>query len=116
MGAQAIVQETLRGCRVSNQVRCQLMALAEGKGELLTHEEKAWSSITFAGTRHEVELTFKGIEAVEAGERYADALPEHEFRISGQLVADATVREVEHRFGDPETLRVAVTLLLLEET
>ncbi|MEQ8826543.1 MAG: hypothetical protein RIC82_02040, partial [Parvibaculum sp.] len=98
-----------------DRVREALMTLAQGKASLLTHEETAWASITFSGTRHEVRLDFEGADAVAAGEEFIDELPEHEFRIPGQLVADATVREVDHRFGADERLVVTAVLLLLEE-
>jgi len=93
-----------------------LMTLAEGRADRLKHEETAWSSITFTGTRHEVVLEFRGHEAVEVGEEFIAQLPEHEFRIPGQLVADASVREVDHRFGIEERLTVTCVLLLLEES
>lgn len=101
----------------ADRVREALMNLAEGRATLLTHEETAWSSITFSGTRHTVILDFDGRDAVEVGESFIDALPEHEFTIPGQLVADATVREVDHRFtGDDERMVVTAVLLLLEES
>lgn len=100
----------------ADRVREALLTLAEGRASLLTHEEKAWSSITFTGTRHEVMLDFDGAEAVEVGEEFIANLPEHEFRIPGQLVADATVREVDHRFGSDERMVVTAVLLLLEES
>ncbi|MEM9501462.1 MAG: hypothetical protein AAF941_06400 [Pseudomonadota bacterium] len=99
----------------ADRVREALLLLAEGRASLLTHEEKAWSSITFTGTRHEVMLDFDGAEAVEIGEEFIAKLSEHEFRIPGQLVADATVREVDHRFGEDERLVVTAVLLLLED-
>jgi hypothetical protein len=100
----------------ADRVRDALMMLAEGRASLLSHEEKAWASITFSGTRHEVMLDFDGCEAVEVGEEFIAALPEHEFRIPGQLVAEATVREVDHRFGADERMVVTAVLLLLEES
>lgn len=100
----------------SDRVREALLMLAEGRASLLTHEEKAWASITFSGTRHEVMLDFDGAEAVAVGEEFIENLPEHEFRIPGQLVADATVQEVDHRFGADERMVVTVVLLLLEES
>ena len=54
-----------------DRVREALLMLAEGRANLLSHEEKAWSSITFTGTRHEVVLDFDGNEAVEVGEHVA---------------------------------------------
>jgi hypothetical protein len=41
-------------------------------------------------------------------------LPEHEFAIPGQLVADAAVVEVDHRLTPPRMI-VTCELLLLEE-
>ena len=92
------------------------MQLSGGQGDLITHEETTWTSITFAGTRHEVTLEFTGEVAVEVGEEFIIALPEHEFTIPGQLVADATIKEVDHTFGAQERLVVTAVLLLLEES
>lgn len=110
-----------RRCRprrtTSDRVRDALLRLAQGQAQLLSHEEKAWASITFSGTRHEIMLDFDGREAVSAGESFIDALPDHEFSIPGQLVAEATVCEVDHRFaGDDERMVVTAVLLLLEES
>lgn len=91
-----------------------LKQLGGGKASLHSHSERSWASITFAGTRHLVELTFEGDEAVEAGECFIAFLPEHEFAIPGQLVADAAVVEVDHRLHPP-CLRVKCELLMLEE-
>lgn len=100
----------------SDRLREAVLMLAEGRANLLTHEETPWSSITFSGTRHEIMLEFQGAEEVAAGEEFIEQLPEHEFRIPGQLVADANVREVDHRFGVHERLVVTAVLLLLEES
>lgn len=100
----------------AERLREAVLAICGGSGTLLTHEERAWASITFAGTRHELVLRFDGIEQVEAGERLIEQLPDHEFRIPGQLVADATVTKVDHRFGQVEVLTVTAVLLLLEES
>ena len=100
----------------ADRVREALLKLAEGRADLLSHDEKAWNSITFSGTRHEVMLDFNGEEAVEVGEEFIAQLPDHEFTIPGQLVADATIREVDHRFGSDERMVVTAVLLLLEET
>ena len=68
-----------------------------------------------AGTRHEVVLEFCGPEAVAGGEELIERLPDHEFALPGQLVADATITKVDHRFGAMERLEVTAVLLLLEE-
>lgn len=93
-----------------------LLKLAEGKAELVRHSERAWASVTFSGTRHEVVLAFTGTDAVAAGERLIDALPEHEFAIPGQLVADASVISVEHATLPEPRLVIEAELLLLDET
>ena len=43
-------------------------------------------------------------------------LPEHEFAIPGQIVADAAILEVEHRLLPEPRLVVQCELLLLEES
>ncbi|MBC2664974.1 hypothetical protein H7F51_05560 [Novosphingobium flavum] len=93
----------------------QILALADNRGELLRHAERAWASATFAGTRHTIALTFTGDEALAAGERLIDALPEHEFDISGHLVADAMVCAVEHSLLPEPVLTVELEVLLLED-
>lgn len=96
------------------RLRAALLALAGDQAEIIAHDETNWASVTFAGTRHRIELAFEGAEAVEAGELFIAFLPEHEFAIPGQLVADASVTDVDHRL-DPPLMRVRCELLLLEE-
>jgi hypothetical protein len=110
------VPAALRARRsLADRVRSALLLITGGSGTILSHEEKAWASITFAGTRHAVVLEFCGAEAVAAGEELIEHLPDHEFAIPGQLVADATITKVDHRFGAMERLEVTAVLLLLEE-
>lgn len=92
-----------------------LRDLARGKGAIVRHTERSWASITFAGTRHQVDMLFEGDEAVEAGECLIAFLPEHEFAIPGQLVADAAITEVDSVLHPPQ-LRVKCELLMLEES
>ena len=99
----------------AGHLRDQLDALAHGHGKVLRHAEKAWASITFEGSRHTLELLFDGGEAVAAGEMFIAALPEHEFAIPGQLVADATVTRAEHVLLPQPRLTVECELLLLKE-
>lgn len=100
---------------LADRVRAALLGLTGGAGTVLAHEEKAWASITFAGTRHAVVMEFCGADAVVAGEELIERLPDHEFTLPGQLVADATITKVDHRFGAMERLEVTAVLLLLEE-
>ena len=98
-----------------DRLRTALQVLAEYQAQVVTHTEKAWASVTFAGTRHSLSLLFAGEEAVEAGERFVAALPEHEFALPGQLVADAGIVEVEHRLLPTPRMAVQCELLLLED-
>ena len=92
-----------------------LLELGGGKGELVRHSERNWASITFAGTRHSVVIAFTGAEAVAAGEAFIDAMPDHEFAIPRQLVADAAIVAVDHTALPEPRLEVTVELLLLED-
>lgn len=92
-----------------------ILELARGKGELVRHAERPWASVTFAGTRHSVVIAFSGAEAVAAGEEFLACLPDHEFTIPGQLVADAAILRVYHTAAPDERLECEVELLLLEE-
>ena len=98
----------------ADRLREALLELAQGRATIPGHAEKSWASITFAGTRHRLELLFDGHEGIAAAERFIAFLPEHEFDILGQLVADATVTEIDHRL-DPPRMTVRCDLLLLEE-
>jgi hypothetical protein len=98
------------------RVLAALQTIGAGAGTLLCHRERPWASITFSGTRHTAAYAFVGLEAVAAGERFVSDLPEHEFTIPGQLVADATVKGVEHTLLPEPRLTVEVELLLLEES
>lgn len=98
-----------------DRVQEAVLMLGEAQGRLLNHGETPWASITFAGSRHELKLDFAGPEAVAAGERLIAALPDHEFAIPGQLVADATVSSVHHMMHPAPRMIVTATLLLLED-
>ena len=99
----------------SERLREKLQELACGHAEFVSHSEKSWASVTFAGTRHRLDLAFEGADAVEAAESFIACLPEHEFAIPKQLVADAAVVEVDHRIGPDPRMDVRIELLLLDE-
>ena len=97
------------------QLLAAVTELAGPEAELVRHTERAWASITFSGTRHVMLLAFAGAEAVEAGERFIAALPEHEFTIPRQLVAEATVAAADHTLVPEPKLVVEIEMLLLED-
>ena len=92
-----------------------VLRLAGPEADLLRHAERPWASATFQGTRHTIALCFSGPDGLAAGEAFIAALPEHEFTIARQLVADATVSEVDHEVLPQPHLTVEVELLLLED-
>lgn len=98
-----------------DRLREALLTLGDHRGQVLHHGERAWASITFSGSRHTLALLFAGEEAVEAGELFIAALPDHEFTIPRQLVADAAITEIDHRLLPTRRLVVHCELLLLED-
>lgn len=92
-----------------------LLDMAGPDAAFLAHAERPWASVTFSGSRHAVTLAFAGARGVIAGEAFAEALPEYEFSISRQIVADACVTGMLHETEPAERLVVDVELLLVEE-
>lgn len=98
-----------------DRLRDAIMALGQFHGQVLHHSERAWSSITFSGARHNLVLLFAGDAAVAAGEVLIAELSDHEFAIPGQIVADANVVEADQRMIPVPRLVVTCELLLLED-
>ena len=92
-----------------------VLRLAGSAATLVRHAESPWASVTFSGTRHTIALGFVGLDGVAAAEAFIAALPEHEFAIAGQLVAEATVTAVDHALLPAPAITVEIELLLLEE-
>lgn len=95
-----------------------LRAIREIAGPLavvLSHREIPWAGITFSGARHRMALRFAGSDAVSDGESFICALPDHEFRIRGHLVADAAVTRVDHECLPAPLMEVECEILVLDE-
>jgi hypothetical protein len=107
----------IRKARRDSGVRLReaLLALTGGRGRILSHTERGWASITFAGTRHSVVMAFEDAAAIAAGESLVADLPDHEFAIPGQLVADAAVTQAVHSLLPGPRLQVTAELLLLAD-
>jgi hypothetical protein len=99
----------------AGRLREALCALAGGQAAIVRQAERPWASITFEGARHSLELAFEGDAAVAAGEAFIADLPEHEFAIPGQLVAEATVTAVDHHLVPVQRMAVTCELLLLKD-
>ncbi len=92
-----------------------VLKLAGPDAQLLRHIERPWSSVTFSGTRHTIALAFTGNVAQAQGEAFIAALPEHEFAVPRQIVADATVVAVTHQLVPEPRIEVEMELLLVED-
>ena len=99
----------------ANRLLGALHELGDGQAIVLRHEERAWASITFSGTRHTLVLRFAGDAAVAAGEGFIAALPDHEFAIPRRLVADAAIVAVRHALLPEPSLEVECEVLMLDE-
>jgi hypothetical protein len=103
-------------CRTWTRLLDALMALADRQGELISHAEHPWASATFSGCRHTVTMAFSGLQAVTAGEQFVAALPDHEFTLPGQIVADAAVVDLSHQLIPQPCLTITAELLLVAES
>ena len=97
------------------QLLSQILKLAGDQAEIVRHAERPWSSVTFSGGRHTVVLTFTGLSALEAGDDFIAALPEHEFTIPRQIVADATITAADQQTIPEPKMTIEAEILLLEE-
>lgn len=109
------IRRAAAGTRIWLRLLDQIWRLAGGPAELEAHGESSWASATFTGTRHRFALTFAGAEHVTRGERLIAALPEHEFTLPGQIVADAHIAEVHHALLPAPRLALTCELLLVED-
>ena len=100
---------------MGERLREALQKLAKGHAIITRHDERAWASITFSGARHRLHLAFAGCQAIAAGETFIAQLPEHEFTLPGQLVADAAIARVETSLLPDPRMTVECELLLLED-
>ena len=92
-----------------------VLILAGDKADLMCHAERPWASATFSGTRHTFTLSFAGQDGVAAAEEFIDTLPDHEFVISGRLVADAGISDVTQTTLPQPTMVVEADILLLDD-
>ena len=89
--------------------------LAGPHAELMSHTERPWASVTFAGTHHRIVLRYEGWEACDEAEALITALPDHEFEIPRTLVADATVVRLDQVVLPEPMMTVELLLLLLDD-
>lgn len=71
--------------------------------------ETAWASVTFAGARHRLLVSLDGSGATEAAADFLSDLPDLEWPLAGQIVADvAVIAEQRHHCGRHAELELEV--------
>ncbi|GAA0652342.1 MAG: hypothetical protein A2792_17300 [Sphingomonadales bacterium RIFCSPHIGHO2_01_FULL_65_20] len=91
-----------------------VLTLAQGEAALEEHRGTSWASATFTGMRHVMRVSLSGDEGIRIGEWLAQVLPEHEFRISGHLVADIAVSAVHRRVEGTPAMTLTIEALTVE--
>ena len=81
---------------MTNAVRRLCLALTElaDDATCMQADSVPWQSADLVGERHRIRLCLNGPDAIANAERLARTLPDHEFAISGILVADIAVTDV----------------------
>lgn len=74
-------------------IAIQIEALTGGRANVTLNRERAWASITFAGTRYCFAIEWPDATEPVAIQRLAQTLPDHEFAIPGYFIADILVME-----------------------
>lgn len=78
--------------RTAQQLLEQLMTVLGPTVQVLHAGEREWASITFSGARHHFVLRVPAATYEQRTFQQAvAALPEHEFSLRGEIVADCTV-------------------------
>lgn len=88
-----------------------LLALLPGS-EIESRKQTPWHSATFSGERITIILNLAGDERTASARAFAKALPDAEFELRRQLVADIMVSDIQP-FED--SLLLTIEALLLDE-
>ncbi|MEK6542133.1 MAG: hypothetical protein AABZ45_08450 [Pseudomonadota bacterium] len=78
-----------------------LLTLLGPNAELIEAQERPWASATFSGARHIITLRMRLDSADASAPSALLALPDHEFLLPGEIVADCAVTmQRRERSGD----------------
>jgi hypothetical protein len=72
--------------------------------------ETDWHSATFAGVRCEIDMRLSGENAANRAREFRDRLPDHEFNLPRNIVADIAVLQITE-LGPQITLSLEALLL-----
>lgn len=108
-----MIEHKIRHDPASALIRA-VLTLARGQAALEEHRGTAWASATFTGMRHVMRLRFEGDPAIATAGWLGRILPEHEFSISGHLVADIAVASTHRRHEGTPMLTMVLEALTVE--
>ncbi|MEQ1687056.1 MAG: hypothetical protein ABL874_00605 [Sphingopyxis sp.] len=99
----------------ANRLCRQLLSLFGPGTELIEAQERPWASATFVGARHSVTVRFPLGSADAPPPTILAALPNHEFDLPGEIVADCTLtmQRRERGTGGGHSLTCVVELLTI---
>ncbi len=108
-----MIHQTFRHDPATALIRA-ILSLARGDAELEEHRGTSWASATFTGMRHVMRLRFNGDQAVQTAQWLVRTLPEHEFALSGHLVADIAITESHRRSEGEPSMTLIIEALTVE--
>jgi len=98
---------------VQRALVAQLIAkLSPSRVTIVDASAKPWASVTFSGERHEITLLVEGENALGLATRLQRTVGCDEFHISGHLVADIVVSNLN---ADSHGVRLNVEALTVKE-
>jgi len=98
-----------------SQLLTQIQMLAGEDIVILPLKERPWASITFAGTRHYLEILCTGSAAAEKVEKLSRILPDHDFDLGRYFVADLVITQVKKPKDVDEAFRLSVEALTIAD-
>lgn len=103
--------------QVTDSATALLRALRAAVGEacrfvLEEMTSRAWASVTFSGSRHELTFRLEGADAGETAGRFLSALGTLELPLSGHIVADIALVAEERR---PDRASIRLEALTVED-
>lgn len=108
-----MIHHTIRHDPATALIRA-VLSLARGDAELEEHRGTSWASATFTGMRHVMRLRFEGAQAVATAHWLVRTVPEHEFALSGHLVADIAITESHRRSEGEPSMTLIIEALTVE--
>ncbi|MEQ1509563.1 MAG: hypothetical protein ABL909_04075 [Sphingopyxis sp.] len=93
---------------------CQkVLTLIGPAAELIEAQERPWASATFSGARHIIILRIPLADDAASAPAILSSLPDHEFALPGEIVADCTVTMQDKVRKDNGTTMLICTVELL---